>query len=119
MAIEANITKDDGWYLGEDKSLAFTVYQSDGTTPQDMTGWALSWRIKKKRTDADASAILTKTTASGISISTSVATVTVADTDTDALTARGYYHELKRTDAGFEAVLSQGVAVLQRGVHHA
>lgn len=120
MAIEQHVTADDQWFLGEDKSLVITVYQSDGTTPQDITGWALSWRLKRKLSDADASALLTKTTSSGIALTTAasgVCTVTIADTDTDDIAPDTYQHELKRTDAGQETVLLYGDCTLKRGVH--
>lgn len=120
MAIEANIPESEYWFLGEDKSLVFTVYQSDGTTAQNITGWALSWMLKDSEYDADADAVLTKTTDSGIALTTplsGICTVTIADTDTSTLDAKLYRHELKRTDDGSETVLSYGFAVLLRGVH--
>lgn len=127
MAIERNITADDHWFIGEDKSLVFTILKADGVTPQDISGWALSWRLKRRKTDADVDALLTKTTVSGIAISgvynadpavsTQVATVTIADTDTDPLTPGSVYHELKRTNDASETVLAFGTAALRRGVH--
>jgi hypothetical protein len=122
MAIRDDITADDDLYTGEDKSLVFTLYQSDGTTPQNITGWALAYAWKKALSDPDSAAVLTKTTGSGITLTTPVAgicTITIADTDTDALAARTYVHELKRTDAGSETVLTTGTVVLQQAVHRA
>lgn len=122
MANIEDIATSDGWYLDEDKGLVITVYQSDGTTPQSISGWSLSWMLKRRLTDADASAILTKTTASGIALTTpasGICTVTIADTDTTSIASGDYYHELKRTDAGYESVLVTGKAVLLRGVHRA
>ncbi len=120
MSITRHITRDDDWWTGEDKSLVYTIYQSDETTPQDITGWTLSYTWKKHLSDPDASAVLTKTTSAGIVLTTplsGICTVTIADTDTDALTARTYVHELKRTDAGSETVLTTGTVVLQQAVH--
>lgn len=120
MAIQSNITASDEWYTGEDKQLVFTIYQSDGTTAQDVTGWALSWRLKKRATDADSASILTKTTVSGIALTTpasGIVTVTVDDTDTDSLAPQTYYHELKRTTAGNETVLAYGTALLKQALH--
>lgn len=129
MAIERNITADDHWFLGEDKSLSFAIYQSDGLTPQNIVGWDLSWRLKTSKVNADADALLTKTTAisGGITISgsysadpvanTQRAVVAIADTDTDSITPGTKYHELKRTTAGSETVLTFGAAQLLRGVH--
>lgn len=120
MAIEANIGHDDEFFLGEDKSLVFTIYQSDGTTVQDITGWSLSWMLKKRIADLDAAALITKTTLNGIVLTSAalgICTVTVNDTDTDTLEDDLYAHELKRTDDGSETVLSFGGVRLKRGVH--
>ena len=120
MAIQDNITKDDDLYANEDKTLTFTVYQSDGTTAQNITGWALSYLWKRLPSDADASAVLTKTTSSGITLTTpssGICTVTIADTDTVDLNPQTYQHELKRTDAGSETVLTTGTVLLQRAIH--
>lgn len=131
MAVETHITADHDLFIGEDKSLVCTIYQSDyavnpltgvvSGTAQNITGWTLSWVLKRKTSDADVSAILTKTTAAGgIALTTAasgIATVTIADTDTDTFTPGTYYHELKRTDAGFETVLITGRAVLKRALH--
>lgn len=101
-------------FIGVDQQYVCT--EADGTA---LTGYALSFMIKQRATDADAAALVTLTTAGGaISISSAVATVSVADTDTDGLDAGTYAWELKRTDAGSEAVLGYGQLRLIRGVHH-
>lgn len=121
MAIEANITPDDGWFLGEDKNLVFTIYQADGVTPQNITGWALSYMLKRRVTDLDPAAVLTRTTALGaITLTTpllGICTVSIPDDVSDPLVAQLYHHELKRTDAGSEGVLTYGTAEPIRGVH--
>jgi hypothetical protein len=120
MAIEANIGVSADWFTGEDKSLVFTVNQSDGSTAQDITGWSLSWMLKRAVADADADALITKTTGSGIALTTpasGICTVTIDDTDTDSLEPGTFRHELKRTGAGVETILSYGTAVLKRAVH--
>lgn len=122
MAERDDITRDDYFMTGEDKTLAVTIYQSDGTTPQNITGWALSYRLKRRPEDADSEAVLTKTTSAGITLTTpasGLCDVAIDDTDTDALPARSYYHELKRTDAGSEAVLVVGTVVVQQAIHRA
>lgn len=128
MALDTTIGDADGWYVGEDKLLSFTIYTSTAkTAAKDITGWALSWKLRRKKPDADP-ALLTKATGgSGITITgtfnadpalnTQRAVVTIADTDTDGLGAGSYWHELKRTDAGSETVLAQGIAVLKQPVH--
>lgn len=118
MAIETNIGPDDHYFTGEDKSLPFTITNAAGGI-QDITGWSLSWMVKRKKTNADA--VVTKTTDGGIVLTLAVAglcTVTVSDDDIAALVGgRLYYHELKRTDPGLETVLSFGTFMLGQAVH--
>jgi hypothetical protein len=120
MAIKDDISKEDEWFAGEQKDLVFTIFQTDDTTPQDISGWGLSWMLKRNPRDADAAAVLHKTTAlGGVTLTTpatGICTVTVEDQETDGLGGT-YYHELKRVDPGAEAVLSYGRAVLQDGLH--
>ncbi len=106
------------WFTAEDRRLAFTV-TADGTTPQDITGWSLSWVLKAKRTGT---ALITKTTeATSITLETPLSgrcVVGVGDTDiADLVGEKKYYHELKRTDAGHETVLAYGVVVLGQSLH--
>lgn len=120
MAVERHITEGDAFFLGEDKSLPVTVYQSDGSTAQNITGWSISFMLKKKQTDSDAAAKITKTTASGITLTTPASgllTISIADTDTDSLAADTYWYEVKRTDAGFESILTYGTCQLLQSVH--
>lgn len=105
VAIETNIPRGR-LFVGEDKVFQYTIYQSDGVTPQDITGWTLSWTLAASSSGA---ALITVagviTNAAG-----GVLTVTVPDTPsgTDALSDGMYWHELKRTDAGSETVLAWG-----------
>lgn len=120
MAKTVNIGHNDEFFTGEDKTVRFTVAQADDVTPQDITGWTLSWMVKRKPTDVDASAVITKTTASGIQLTTpeqGICTVSVTDDDTTTLKAGLYYHELKRTNPGVETVLSQGTVTLRQSFH--
>lgn len=121
MATEANVTASDRFFVGEDKVLNFTVYQSDGVTPQDVATWALQWVLRK--TEKSTSALIDKTTGAGVTITgvynvspalnTQKVVVAIADTDTDALNPNvTYRHALKRTDAGSETVLAFGDFIL-------
>lgn len=127
MAMTANITRDEKWYLGEDKVLRFAVYEDNTlATPIDVAAFALSWKLT---TRPGATATLTKTTAvsGGITVTgvfnatpalnTQRVLVAVDDTDTDALEATTWWHELKRTDAGLEGVIVDGTAQLLQPVH--
>jgi hypothetical protein len=94
-----------------------------------MTGWSLSWMLKRSPYHADSEALLTKTTPTGIVITGTFhatpaqnqqrATVTIADTDTENLPAGAWPYELKRTDPGAETILAYGLVELVRSVHHA
>jgi hypothetical protein len=131
--LDDNIDKADGWMTGEDKNLVFTIYttgttraqiDAGGATPQNVTGWTLSYLLKRSIGDADSDALISKTTSSGIALTTpasGIITVTIDDTDTDTLLDTEadaiFWQELKRTNAGLEAVLSQGQVRLRRSVH--
>lgn len=122
MAIQQHITGAASYFTGEDKSLPCTIYQRDDATLQDITGWALSWMVKARRTDDDADALVTKTTSNGGIVLTTpasgVCTVTVSDTDIASLAGEvQYFHELKRTDAGNETVLIYGKFILSQAIH--
>lgn len=110
----------DEYFTGEDKALLFSITDASDD-PQDITGWAISWMVKRRKTHPDADAIVVKTVGSGITLTsptTGVLSITVSDTDVAAIVGGNlYYHELKRTDAGFETVLSQGQFVLNQAVH--
>lgn len=114
-------------FLGEDHQFVFTTLNAAETAAIDVSGWTLSWMLKRAISDADLSALLEKTTLAGIaitgvynsvpSLNTQVATVTILDTDTTALPEVLAHYELKRMDAGFETVLAYGTLELVRAVH--
>jgi hypothetical protein len=114
--------------IGTDQDYAFVIYTSEEqTVVRDITGWALSFMVKRKATDADVDALVTKTTGSGIVIAgtfnavpatnTQEATVSIADTDTDGQSAGIYRWETKRTDAGNEARVGFGTIEFAQTVH--
>lgn len=117
MSVSEDVTLDDNFMKGEDKSLQFTVVDSAGAA-QTMTGWALEWVLR--RSAASSTATLTKTTGAGeIAISNGAgtndrATVTITDDDTLNLVAGTYEYALRRADAGNEQVLAFGKLELQQ-----
>lgn len=111
MATQSNITASDYWFIGEDKTLSFAVVDASAVAV-NITGWALEWVLRR---DAGDAALITKTVGSGITITNGaggLCSVAIADTDTDNLDEGGYWHALRRTDAGTETVLSFGEVVL-------
>lgn len=119
MAIHAPITSADEWFIGEDKTIDIDVNQTDGTTAQNMTGWALTWELLDQ---AGGTVLLTKTTALGeIAIGDGDATgdrasVTIDAADTAVASLPDgpgdYYHALRRTESGSGALLAYGGAAL-------
>ena len=120
----------DSAFIGTDFQRTIAVLNEAEDAAIDISGWSLSWMLKRKLSNADSAALVTKsTTAGGVGVTgvynaapgtnTQRATVTVADTDTDTLTAGTCYWELKRMDAGLECVLAYGEFELVRGVHRA
>lgn len=127
MAKEQNLTGTDAVFQGTDLALPCHIKNAAETTSIDITGWTLSWMVKRYRSDADLSALITKTTSGGIAIAgsfnsdpdinTQRATVTIEDTDSISLSPGLYFHELKRTTNGAETVLIYGTFDLKEAVH--
>lgn len=117
----------DELFLGTDLTRTFHIKDEDEAASVNITGFALSWMVKRNKSDADAAAILTKTTAAAIAIAGAFnatpssnlqrATLTLTDSDTAALYPGLYHWELKRTDDGFETVLAYGTMTFIQGVH--
>lgn len=121
----------DEIFLGTDLQRVFHIKNDDEDTSIDISGWALSWMVKRHPEQADNLALLTKTTGAGDIAIAGVfnsnpdsnlqrATLTLTDdaTDTAAEVPPGLFHwELKRTDAGFETVLAYGTFEAIQGVH--
>lgn len=100
--------------------------EADETQAVDVTGWDLSWMVKKRKSESDANAAIHKTTFSvtgaynpDASMNTQRVVLAIEDVDTDGLSAGAYYHELKRTNPGLEAVLSFGQFTLRASLHKA
>jgi hypothetical protein len=121
MPLKFDILEDDKWFTNADFTVKFQIRQADEVTPQNITGWALSWIVKRRAADPDAMALFpAKVTGSGITITNGAAGLCeafVADTDTLAARAGVYAHELRRTDPGLETPLCPGMAVLRPSAH--
>jgi hypothetical protein len=119
---------DDEIFIGADYQRHYHIKDEDETTSINITGWALSWMLKKRLAHDDSEALITKTTGGGtVTIAGTFnatpannlqrATISILDTETDPLAKGDYQWELKRTDAGSETVLAYGKMTLLRGVH--
>lgn len=118
MSTVANVMPASNFFTGEDKQLRVTIYQTDGRTVQNITGWALSWTLKQSPTGA---VVMQKTTADNIALTNPTAgicTITLTAEDLAVLAGEtAYYHELKRTDVGGRSVLSEGAFILRQSLH--
>lgn len=127
--LDDNIDKDDGWFTNEDKTLRYTIYPAGTTraaidagtaTVANITGFGLSFMLKRDMGDLDSDVLIVKTSAlSQITITgaSGLADVLLGDGDTENLGEGTYWHELKRIDPGLETVLSQGQVRLRQAVH--
>jgi hypothetical protein len=106
MAVERNL--ENPIYIGEDVLIHETVYQTNQTTIQDVTGYTFTFIISK----ADA-AVLTLTPAIVVAASGTVdVTITAAQTTALANTGQYEYH-FKRTNAGYVTILGHGYLELR------
>lgn len=116
MAVETNITKGQ-WFIGSDLVLRFNIKQEDLITPQDMTGWTLSFVLREKTQDGTIK--ISKTTSSGIALANGSGTndranVTIQRADTLALREGIYWYALWRSDDPNDTVLAYGSAYLTK-----
>lgn len=111
MAVRVDITEDDDFFVGEDKSLIFTVKDAADVL-QNITGWTIEWNLSHEE---GSPSILMKTATLTTPLS-GVCTVTVLDTDIDLFAPDKYWHILKRMNAGNETVLSYGDCVLRPAI---
>ena len=117
MSVTANITTDAEWFVGEDKTLTFTVVDANNVTV-DISGWSLEWDLRLTRYNP--TVLLTKDTSAGIVVDPDQVTnkgkfyVQVDRSDTTGLKAGTYYHAAARTNTGNFDVVSEGSAVLRK-----
>jgi hypothetical protein len=123
MPLKTDITAADRFFTNADIVFRFAIYEADGITPKDVTGYALAWLLKARLADADLDALVSKETPAititgtfnaDPEVNTQRVLVSVSDEDTADVPAGFYFHELKRTDAGAETPLCSGRAVLQQ-----
>ncbi len=117
--LDPDIEYSDRFFTASDFPFEVQVLDVDGD-PENITGWAMSWVMKKKATMADANAAIKKVTANaGITISNAAEGICLVHVlaEDSAVTNGTYVHELKRTDAGSQRVLVRGLAVLRKGTH--
>jgi hypothetical protein len=99
MARRQNIGQSEDWFIGEDKTLPFEVY--DGSAADGD-------RVVLTRTTGGSTITITGSFNADPDTNTQRVNVLVEDTDTDNMQPGRYYYVLRRTDAGNETVLAYG-----------
>lgn len=123
MAREQHIGGSDHWFIGEDKTLPFEIYDSTEEQIQNVTGYAIGFYLRKIL-EGDPLVFSKTTGASTITITgsynadpdtnTQRINVLITDDDTDNLQPGQYQYSLWRTDSGSETVLAYGTVELKK-----
>lgn len=102
-------------FVGEDKLFQDQIYEADGTTQQDVTGWHLTFTVHAYHDPS--TVFITKTVGSGVTLvpptTEGVVDILVSSSDTLGIWPGVYQWKLERTDSGSEAVLSLGLFTVQ------
>ena len=109
-----SVTQDIEFFAGEDKLIRDTIYQEDGVTVENITGWSIEFRLEKH--SRETSSLVTKSVGSGVTITdgpNGVFEVQLDAADTLGLKARKYNYQIWRTDTNENHVLSEGVLTLK------
>jgi hypothetical protein len=118
MSIDAPITEEMQWFVGEDKTLRFTVVDdTPGHLPVNINGWEFEWMLREYA-DAPRPYVVKQMGPTGIVIQSAaqgIVDVLIQDENTEELPGGVFYHTLRRIDDGSSSVLAHGEAVLQRG----
>jgi hypothetical protein len=119
MPIEGTL---DGLYVGADQSVELTVYQDDGETPEDVTGWTTVLDIRKSDTapaaKLSASGVVSGTYNADPELNTQVVTFTLSATALASTVLPGddpaLRYSIWRTDSGHKMPLRFGSVIFTR-----
>jgi len=112
VSTQSNITDADGWFIGEDKTLRFTVVDQNGAA-QNVTGYTMDFKLSAT---FSGDRLFTKTVGAGITLTSpagGIVDVQIDAADTSGLSPTTYYYVLRRTNAGSHWELAYGTAVLK------
>jgi hypothetical protein len=111
-----NITKKDmSFYRGDDISFDVVFRDpTDNNTPLDITGWVVSFTIKKSNSDPDAKAVVQEDFSSFTAPTTGTASIFVSHTETASLNG-GYFYDIqaKRADNIVFTVISGSILFVE------
>jgi hypothetical protein len=103
-------------FLGEDFTVEDQVFQADGATPQDITGWTVEFWLYGNPGDASPREVLKSSTNIAQIEFTAPTTgnlrVKMLRADTMNLAPGIHWWYIRRVDAGFNAVVSDGMLPL-------
>jgi hypothetical protein len=105
MSIIDPITESDSWHRNEAKVIRFTVTTDEVT----VAGWTTVFALHRS---ADDDEVLFTEEGTVFDGPNKLIDVSITATDTENLPRRNYYFYFRRTDAGYEQVLSEGKAAL-------
>lgn len=108
-AVIANLAQ----FVGEDKQYQDTIYQADGSTAENITGWSVTFDMHAY--DDPDNVYFTKTVGAGIVLTTpasGVLTITVDRADTVDLPPGQYAYTIYRTNSGANVVVTYGMFTL-------
>lgn len=108
MSRQADITKADGFFIGEDKTLSFTIVDENQSTHPvvDITDWTLVWELSASYSGVNIFIISVDLDADP---TTGVCNANIPGTETEGLQAdRDYWYTLRRTDLGSHEELAFG-----------
>jgi hypothetical protein len=125
VAAPANITRNNGWFVGEAKFLDIHVLDANGV-PVDVTGVSLLWAMRsavrlKSHYREQGALVLEKTSVGGgitvigdytndATTNTQRVRIAISPSDTTDLSAGNYAHALKNLDN--QAIISEGTVEL-------
>lgn len=108
------ITEDDGWFLGEDKTLYWDIDDGTvGSAPSGADAWTVVLYLRQQPDAVDL--VLEKPA----TITGAVAAVEIARDDTKDLPGGEYHYTLTRIDPGSYQVIAYGPAAIQMSDAHA
>jgi hypothetical protein len=102
-----NVTIQEPLYIGEDQELHFTVYDDDGTTPLDVTGYTT--QLKLLLLDA----VVLTIAGSIVDAAAGLIDIVFASADTSSLEPGEYEFYFRRTGTGTKHILSHGTLQLK------
>lgn len=108
------IVKDFTFYIGEDADLVDTIYEQDGITIQNITGWSIQFVLHQ--TNSEVTLFSYSTAQGGVTITdgaNGVLTVDIEGTDTSGLPEGNYVYKIARSDPGAITILTTGTLTLR------